>query len=37
MESKDKDFLFKEETHQIIGCAMEVLNVTGKRAFGKTV
>jgi GxxExxY protein len=29
MNTDEHRFLFKEETHQIIGCAMEVLNTLG--------
>ncbi len=29
MDTDEHRFLFKEETHQIIGCAMEVLNTLG--------
>lgn len=29
MDTDEHGFLFKEETHQIIGCAMEVLNTLG--------
>jgi len=29
MDTDEHRFLFKEETHQIIGCAMEVLNILG--------
>ena len=29
MDTDKHGFLFKEETHQIIGCAMEVLNTLG--------
>ncbi|MDD2598113.1 MAG: GxxExxY protein [Kiritimatiellae bacterium] len=29
MNTNEHGFLFKEETHQIIGCAMEVLNTLG--------
>ena len=27
--SGEKNFIYAEETHQIIGCAMEVLNTLG--------
>ena len=30
MDTDEHRFLFKEETHQIIGCAMEVLNTLGR-------
>ena len=29
MNSEEQKFLFKEETHRIIGCAFEVLNTLG--------
>lgn len=29
MDAEEKVFLFKEETHRIIGCAFEVLNALG--------
>jgi len=35
MDTDKHGFLFKEETHQIIGCAFEVLNTLGHGLFEK--